>query len=150
MGAFGRRSLASLKGIHPDLVKVMETAVVDSPVDFTITDGVRSTAMQQALWFKGRDAEGHIIDQDAVVTRDDGIMHKSNHQVKADGFGHAVDLYGYINGEVDYNDAHGKQAIIAAHIKSVANTVGIPIVWGGDWTMAVQHIVDTPHFELKP
>lgn len=144
MGTFGKRSLASLKGIHPDLVKVMETAVTNSPIDFTITDGLRTTAMQQALYAKGRTAPGEI------VTRADGIHIKSNHQVKADGWGHAVDLYPYINGEVDYNDTHGKQAIVAAHIKSVAKELGIAISCGIDWTMAVEHIVDPPHFELKP
>jgi len=144
MGSFGATSLSNLKGIHPDLVKVMETAVIDSPVDFTITNGVRTTAQQQALYAKGRTEPGEI------VTRDDGVIHKSNHQVKADGYGHAVDLYPYINGEIDFDNIHGKQAIVAAHIKSVANNLGIPIVWGGDWTMAVEHIVDPPHFELKP
>lgn len=150
MRAFGKTSLASLQGIHPNLVKVMDAAVIDSPVDFTITNGVRTVAMQQALWFKGRDTEGHIVNRDDVVTMDDGIIRKSNHQVKPDGYGHAVDLYPYIDGEVDYDNVHGQQSIVAAHIKSVANNLGTAIEWGGDWTMAVQHIVDPPHFELKP
>lgn len=142
MYSFGATSEKSLTGIHPDLVKVMRTAIVDSPVDFTITDGVRTTAQQQALYAKGRTVAGEI------VTQADGVHNKSNHQVKADGYGHAVDLYPYVNGAVSY-DEYQAQGQIAAHIKATAATLGIHVVWGGDWTMAVEHIVDRPHFELK-
>lgn len=138
MASFGTRSLNSLKGIHPDLVKVMQEAIKDTPIDFTITDGVRTTAQQQALYAKGRTAAG------SKVTNADGVKNKSNHQVKSDGYGYAVDLYPYIDGKVDFNDTHSLE-IIAAHIKATAKCLGIKIGWGGDWVGAW----DKPHFELK-
>ena len=76
MNKFGQRSLNSLKGIHPDLVKVMTESVKYSPIDFTITDGLRTTAQQQALYAKGRTTAGN------KVTNADGVKNKSNHQAK--------------------------------------------------------------------
>jgi peptidoglycan L-alanyl-D-glutamate endopeptidase CwlK len=80
-------------------------------------------------------------------TNADGVIHKSNHQVKADGYGHAVDLYPYVNGKVDYN---GDAALItiADHIMTVAKDLKIAITWGGNWKPPVAP-VDKPHFELK-
>lgn len=149
MYSFGTRSKESLQGIAPDLVRVMEAAIVDSPIDFTITDGVRTTAQQQVLYQKGRDASGHIINRADVVTMDDGVHRRSNHQVHADGFGHAVDLYPYVNDAVDYNDNANRLKTISDHIKAVATGLEIPITWGGDWTLEKDGIVDRPHFQLK-
>ncbi len=144
MATFGQRSLTTLKGIHPDLVKVLQEAIKDTPIDFTITDGVRTTEQQKALYAKGRDKNGKIIDRSKIVTNADGVKNKSNHQVKADGYGHAVDLYGYVNGAVDYNDNSNSLPVIAAHILAVAKCLGVKITWGGSW----QKLVDKPHFEL--
>lgn len=139
MAVFGSRSLASMKGVHPYLIHVLCHAIRTTPVDFTITDGVRTTAEQQALYAQGRTKPGNI------VTNADGVRSKSNHQAKADGFGYAVDLYPYVNGAVDVNDRGGNLTRIAAHIKSVATQLGYRVEWGGDW----KGLVDRPHFELK-
>ena len=138
MNKFGQRSLNSLKGIHPDLVKVMTESVKYSPIDFTITDGLRTTAQQQALYAKGRTTAGN------KVTNADGVKNKSNHQAKSDGYGYAIDLYPYYNGSVQVDDDKSLKAI-ATHIKTVAKGLGIKIEWGGDW----KSIIDYPHFELK-
>jgi peptidoglycan L-alanyl-D-glutamate endopeptidase CwlK len=70
---------------------------------------------------------------------------KSNQQVKADGFGYAVDLYPFFDGKVQVNhpDTIKKLKIIAEHIKKVAKSMGIKIVWGGDWKFK-----DMPHFQI--
>ena len=138
MAKFGSRSLNSLNGVHPDLVRVMHEAIKDTPVDFTITDGGRTTAQQQALYAKGRTTPG------PKVTNADGVRNKSNHQAKADGYYHAVDLYPYVNGKIDFNDKGNRLPIIAAHIKAVAKCMGVKIGWGGDWKGGW----DKPHFEL--
>ena len=133
---FSKRSIDNLKGVHPDLVKLMTEAIKDSPVDFTITEGVRTTERQQML-FKQR----------PKVTNVDGIIKKSNHQVKSDGYGHAVDLYPFYNGLVQVQDKEviPKLKLIAVHIKAVAKCLGISITWGGDF----KSLHDPPHFELK-
>ncbi|HAY3545181.1 hypothetical protein CMU30_13785 [Elizabethkingia anophelis] len=136
----GERSLKNLDGVHPNLVKVMKAAIVNSPVDFTITEGVRTLKRQQELYAQGRTKPG------IKVTNADGIKNKSNHQAKADGFGHAVDLYPFFLGQVQVNhkDTIKNLKLIADHVKKVAKELGIGITWGGDWKF-----VDCPHFELK-
>ncbi|MYZ60720.1 M15 family peptidase [Elizabethkingia anophelis] len=137
----GERSLKNLDGVHPNLVKVMKAAIVNSPVDFTITDGVRTLKRQQELYAQGRTKPG------IKVTNADGIKNKSNHQAKADRFGHAVDLYPFFLGQVQVNhkDTIKNLKLIADHIKKVAKELCIGITWGGDWKSPY----DPPHFELK-
>lgn len=148
MPSFGAKSKKSLMGIAPKLVQVMEAAIVNSPVDFTITDGVRTAAEQAALFRKGRDASGNIINRDEVVTMRDGIHKKSNHQPKDDGFGYAVDLYPFVNGDIVFEESPD-QKTIADHIKAIAAEMDVNIVWGGDWTVERDGLVDRPHFELR-
>lgn len=145
MASFGNQSLNTLKGIHHDLVKVMKAAIVNTPVDFTITDGVRTTAQQQALYSKGRTKPG------GIVTNADGVKNKSNHQIKSDGKGWAVDLYPYVNGAIDFNDKGKELPIIAAHIMATATCLGIAIEWGGNFpaTKTLPKGWDKPHFQLK-
>jgi peptidoglycan L-alanyl-D-glutamate endopeptidase CwlK len=134
---FSQRSLINLLGVHPDLVRVMDEAINDTPVDFTIVEGVRTVERQQELYAQGR------IKRGVIVTNADGVKKKSNHQVKDDGYGHAVDLYPYFDRSVQV-DALKELKVIAEHIKATADRLGVPIEWGGDWTS----LKDYPHFEL--
>ncbi len=136
MYSFSQRSKNNLLFIHPDLVKVMNEAIKNSPIDFIITDGIRSTEEQRKLYNQGRTTPGK------VVTNADGVNNKSNHQVKSDGYGYAVDLYPFYNGSAQLNDAKSLK-VIADHVKSVAKELGVNIQWGGDWKFK-----DYPHFEL--
>lgn len=141
MAKFSQRSLDSLKGVHPNLVKLMTEAIKDTPYDFTITEGVRTFARQQQLYAQGRTAKG------SIVTNTDGIKNKSNHQPKSDGYGYAVDLYPFYNGSVQVNDKDviPRLKAIAIHVKAVSKCLGIGINWGGDF----KGLFDPPHFELK-
>lgn len=141
MANFSKRSKDNLKGVHPNLIKVMTEAIKETPVDFTITEGLRSTQRQQELYAQGRSKPG------IKVTNVDGVKKKSNHQAKDDGYGYAVDLYPYYNGSVQVQDSQviPKLKLIAAHIKKVAKKLNINIIWGGDWRSPY----DPPHFELK-
>jgi len=130
----GTRSKDNLKGVHPDLVKVVERAIELTTQDFTVIEGVRTVKRQQELYAQGRTAPGKI------VTNVDGVKRKSNHQPKADGKGHAVDIVPF---PVDWNSSI-KFDNIANAMKLAACELGINIVWGGDW----KTLVDKPHFEL--
>ena len=141
MAKFSQRSIDALCGVHPDLVKVLHEAIKNTPVDFTIVSGVRTTEQQKELYAQGRTKPG------PKVTNADGVRNKSNHQAKSDGWGHAVDLYPYYNGSVQVTDAQvvPKLKVIADHIIKTAKGMGINISWGGAWTS----LRDYPHFELK-
>jgi len=141
MNKFSQRSLDTLKGVHPNLIKLMTEAIKESPVDFTIVQGVRTIEYQQSLYAQGRTAKGKI------VTNADGVKKKSNHQAKSDGYGHAVDLFPFYDGKVQLSDKQviPKLKLISVHIKAVAKCLGIGITWGGDF----KTLFDPAHFELK-
>lgn len=138
MKRYSKRSLDNLAGVHPDLVRVMMEAIKDSPVDYTITEGVRSNIRQAQLYTQGRTKPGKI------VTNVNGVRVKSKHQKKADGYGHAVDLYPYVNGRVDVNDLASLK-LIAVHIKAVAKCLGVKLTWGGDGRSPY----DPPHYQIE-
>lgn len=146
--AFSEQSLRLFKNVHPDLTKIMEEAIADSPYDFRITAGARTAEEQNALYQLGRTRAGN------KVTNCDGYKSKSNHQIKADGFGYAVDIF--ICGKYDeqgnyikFNTQEGydfkKVKAVADHIKKIAKDKNIKVEWGGDWKGGW----DSPHFELK-
>ena len=120
MPILGPRSRAKLRGVHPDLVKVIERAIEITLVDFTVLEGLRTAARQQAL-----------VDAGASQTL------KSRHLT-----GHAVDLGAWVDDQVDWSwPLYPK---IANAMKTAARQVGVPIEWGGDWVS----FKDGPHFQL--
>ena len=144
--SFAQSSLDKMEKVHPKLVEVMKAAITDSPFDFRITSGARTTEEQKALYALGRTKPGKI------ATYANGVTSKSNHQIKADGYGHAVDIfpcgviengvYRKFTSEEGYDEK--KLKLIANHILNIAKSKNVNVEWGGNWKMK-----DTPHFELK-
>lgn len=141
-------SIEKMKGVHPKLIELMKKAISNSPYDFKIVQGLRTAEYQNSLYQQGRTKPGKI------VTKLDGYNRKSNHQAKADGYGHAVDIA--VCGYYDQNGIYVKYTTdaemfdnkklveISRHVKAVAKEMGMEIVWGGDW----KTLYDTPHYEL--
>lgn len=118
--SLSQKSRDKLKGVHPDLVKVIEKAIEITPVDFVVIEGLRTKERQAQLVAKG-----------ASKTMN------SRHLT-----GHAVDLAPLVDGEVRWDwPLYHK---LAPAIKQAADELGVPIVWGGDW----RSFPDGPHFEL--
>ena len=116
------RSEKALKGVDVDLVKVIRTAIVDSPYDFVITEGLRSAERQEEM----------------RRTKKSQVKH-SKHQ---DGL--AVDIMCYDeNGNGTWE--HKYYNAVAAHIKKIAEVNEVEIEWGGDW----QRFVDAVHFQVN-
>jgi peptidoglycan L-alanyl-D-glutamate endopeptidase CwlK len=137
MARYGKNSLLKLNGVHPSLLLVMMEAINDTPIDFSIVYGVRTTAEQQALYTQGRTKKG------AIVTYADGVKNKSNHQIKEDGYGHAIDFCPYVNGKLDWDNISNFEKIVK-HIKETANKLGVKITCGIDWKKPF----DPPHVQL--
>ena len=114
------RSRDRLKGVHPALAGVIEAAILTSPVDFMVTEGLRSPARQAALVKAG-------------ASRTLNSRHLT---------GHAVDLAALVDGRIRWDWPLYPR--IAAHIKATAAARGVALVWGGDWP----RLRDGPHFEL--
>lgn len=114
------RSRARLKGVHPDLVKVVEAAIATSPIDFMVTEGLRTRARQAELVKAG-------------ASRTLNSRHLT---------GHAVDLAALVKGQVRWD--WPLYARIAEVMKAEARRQGVAMVWGRDW----KRLRDGPHFEL--
>jgi peptidoglycan L-alanyl-D-glutamate endopeptidase CwlK len=103
-----------------------------------IVSTVRTTDEQQALYAQGRTKPGPI------VTNADGVRIKSNHQAKADGFGHAADC-AFLDLRTDHpTDVVWDNDLPWSTYGACARAVGLR--WGGDF----KSIVDRPHVELPP
>ena len=116
----GKKSKQRLKGVHPDLVAVVERAIAITPIDFTVGCGMRTVEEQRALVAKG-----------ASKTMN------SRHLT-----GHAVDLWPLVDGKVTWNWDYYYP--MADAVKLAAEQLEIPLEWGGDWTS----FKDGPHFQL--
>lgn len=115
-----QKSLDRMAGAHPDLVKVVTRAIELSPVDFGITEGLRSVDRQKQLLAEGKSQ-----------------TMKSRHIT-----GHAVDVVAYVDGKVSWEWKLYEQ--ISKAFKQASVDVGVPIEWGGDW----KTLKDGPHFQL--
>lgn len=116
----GGRSCRNLRGVHPELVRVVKLAIQRTSVDFMVIEGVRSEKRQLELYKAG-----------ASTTLN------SRHLT-----GHAVDLAAMVGGEIRWDWPLYYQLGIA--MKTAALELGVSIVWGGDW----KSFKDGPHFEL--
>lgn len=114
------RSRDRLKGVHPDLVAVVERAIQLTGVDFMITEGLRTPARQAELVRAG-------------ASRTQNSRHLT---------GHAVDVAALVAGQVRW-DWHLYPRIAEA-FRQAARELNTPITWGGDWPK----LRDGPHFEL--
>ena len=136
--SLGQQSRARLKGVHPDLVRVVEHAIKRTTTDFMVLEGVRTPARQRELYAQGRTKPGQVVTWTLT----------SNHFAKADGYGHAVDLCPF---PVDWNDLKKFDAIAKAMF-SAADELGVKIRWGADWDQdgkpRERGESDSPHFEL--
>jgi peptidoglycan L-alanyl-D-glutamate endopeptidase CwlK len=115
-----KASRARMIGVRPELVAVVERAIQLTPIDFKITEGLRSVARQKELFA-------------AKATQTMNSRHLT---------GHAVDVVALVGGKVRWDWPLYPQ--IAAAFKQAALELGTPIVWGGDW----KTLKDGPHFEL--
>lgn len=120
MYTLGARSKARLKGVHPDLVKVVERAIQITTVDFTVLEGLRDPQRQKKL-----------VESGASQTLN------SRHIT-----GHAVDLGAWVDDQVDWSWPLYHQ--IAKAMLEAAKELNVKIVWGGSWA----RFKDGPHFEL--
>jgi peptidoglycan L-alanyl-D-glutamate endopeptidase CwlK len=78
---FSRRSYDRMAGVRPELIAVATRALLLSPVDFGISEGMRSAARQAELVRSGASQ-----------------THRSRHLT-----GHAIDVVAYVGGEMRWD-----------------------------------------------
>jgi peptidoglycan LD-endopeptidase CwlK len=117
---FSSRSLRNLQGVHPDLSRICHRALEITPIDFLITEGLRTLERQRQLVAAG-------------ASRTMNSRHLT---------GHALDFVPIVEGGVRWDWPLFPP--VAQAFKSAAAEYGTPIVWGGDWP----RFRDGPHIEL--
>lgn len=125
MAIFSDNSAKRLSQCHPDLQALFNEAIATSPVDFGVSCGYRGEEDQEAAFAKGN-SKAHFG--------------QSPHNFRP---ALALDIAcldgGKITWEPEFYEA------VAAHVMSVAETLGVGVTWGGDF----KSFKDRPHFELR-
>ena len=116
-----QRSLSKLVGVHPKLVEVVKLAITKSPLDFSISEGLRTVERQKEL----------------VAQKKSQTM-KSRHLI-----GEAVDICILLDGKANWDFENYRK--VADVFKECAIELGVKITWGGDWTS----FKDGPHFQIE-
>ena len=117
---YSERSLKNLKGVHPDLRRVIDRALQDSPLDFIVIEGLRS-----------EDRQKQLVESGASQTMN------SRHLT-----GHAVDLLPI--GPDGPEFAWPLYDQLGPAVEAAAEKESVKITWGGRW----KSLRDGPHFEL--
>lgn len=119
------RSMEKLKGVHPDLIRVVKRALDISQLDFTVTCGLRTEKQQEQ------------------VMRDKASTTMNSRHLT----GHAVDLAPLwnkevVNGGIAANWHYFER--VAKAMKLAGLECKIPVEWGGDW----DSFKDGYHYQL--
>lgn len=134
---FGAESIAQCQRVDARLIICATTALVISPIDFAIHDGLRTLEEQHELYERGvswtPDKSDHLLDE-------------------ATGLGYAIDLVPYVAGRISWKSEEAFQRIGIAMKTAIAHH-GLEgqIGWGalkkfgGDWTK----VNDMAHWYVK-
>lgn len=126
-------SEARLQNVHPELarrVRQMSDILATEGVTIRVTQGLRSWSDQMALWLKGRDSRGNVVDPKKIVTK--AAPGHSYHQ-----FALAVDVAPFNDNTPDWNLQHP----VWKRIVAVGESLGLDS--GSEW----RSFPDWPHFQ---
>lgn len=115
------QSEMALKDVHPDLVSVVRDAFIRCEIEFSVLEGRRTPERQKKLKAAG-------------MSKTLNSRHLT---------GHAVDLVPWVSDTIPWND-WGAFETVARAMKASAESLNVPLIWGGDW----KALRDGPHFEL--
>ena len=137
-----QRSLNSLSGVDPNLVKVVKRAIELTEQDFIVIEGLRTREQMMINYGKGRTAAQlavHGIPASYAKPKEAKVTWLNNPFASNHAKGLAVDI---VPSPVDWNDISKFKKINEA-MQAAAKEFGIKLSYGGDWTKK-----DYPHWEL--
>jgi len=114
------KSLKRMAGVDPRLQSVIGAAAAICPLQFIVTEGVRTPERQAQLVQAGK----------SQTLRSEHIR------------GRAVDVAVIIDGKANWYFSNYQ--IVAQAVKAASAQLNIPVEWGGDW----KTFKDGPHFQL--
>jgi hypothetical protein len=93
-------------GLKPGLADVLTSVIDPLPFTYSVQQGLRTIAQQNALWQEGRNSAGQIVGD--TVTNAKGGQSPHN-------YGLAIDVYPIVNGKLDWGfDGSASQPTAAA------------------------------------
>lgn len=136
------RSLKSLEGVDPNLVKIVKRAIEITEQDFIVIEGLRTKEQMMINYGKGRTASQlavHGIPASYAKPKEAKVTWLNNPFASNHAKGKAVDI---VPNPVDWNSIAKFKKINEA-MQAAAKELGIKLSYGGDWTKK-----DYPHWEL--
>ena len=137
-----QRSLNSLNGVDPNLVKVVKRAIELTEQDFIVIEGLRTREQMMINYGKGRTAAQlavHGIPASYAKPKESKVTWLKNPFASNHAKGKAVDI---VPSPVDWSDISKFKKINEA-MQAAAKELGVKLSYGGDWTKK-----DYPHWEL--
>ena len=153
----GRTSKRRLYTCHPIIVRTVEAAIIQSPMDFTVVCGYRGEAAQN-------EAYDSIPRRSTKPFPESMHNHRSTDQDVAEGYADAlnlplslaVDVAPWIGGRIRWdlpNEIRWLNGFILAIGMPIAIEEGFYIRSGVDWDMdgdQQEHsLIDAPHLEVR-
>ena len=136
------RSLKSLEGVDPNLVKIVKRAIEITEQDFIVIEGLRTKEQMMINYGKGRTVAQlavHGIPASYAKPKEAKVTWLNNPFASNHAKGKAVDI---VPNPVDWNSIAKFKKINEA-MQAAAKEFGIKLSYGGDWTKK-----DYPHWEL--
>lgn len=121
-----KRSEENLIGVHPDLVEVIERAIQITPIDFGVSEGMRSREHQEKLYDEGKTTTLNSL-----------------HLRQDDNYAHAVDLFIIVDDKINWEHKHFRKVIQS--VFTAAIELGVQIEAGALW----RDFLDSPHIQLN-
>lgn len=117
MYSLSRASLIRLDNAHPDLQKLVLTAITLTKIDFRVEETLRTPARQAQL-----------------VARGASQTMNSRHLAGGDGLSRAVDLVA-LEDDGDVSWQWPDYFLIAEAMRTASMNLKIPVEWGGHWEL---------------
>lgn len=116
-----RRSLRTLLGVHPILIRIVERAIELTDCDFAVSEGTRTHKRQRQLMRakKSRTVRSRHLPGVPAANPEYGPV------------AHAVDLTAWVDDAVSWDWPHYFQ--IADAMAEAASEQGVTLEWGGGW-----------------
>ena len=136
------RSLKSLEGVDPNLVKIVKRAIEITEQDFIVIEGLRTKEQMMINYGKGRTVAQlavHGIPASYAKPKEAKVTWLNNPFASNHAKGKAVDI---VPAPVTWDDIAKFKKINEA-MQASAKEFGIKLSYGGDWTKK-----DYPHWEL--
>lgn len=137
-----QRSLNSLKGVDPNLVKVVKRAIEITEQDFIVIEGLRTREQMMINYGKGRTVAQlavHGIPASYAKPKESKVTWLNNPFASNHAKGKAVDI---VPAPVDWEDINKFKKINEA-MQEASKELGVKLSYGGDWIKK-----DYPHWEL--